>query len=80
MKAVLICVSRIDCLNSDGQECMKSIISEKMGECFCILCASAFWCSKLLMLCDFLSLKFKYCRNLLISSKLPRHSLRIFVF
>lgn len=46
MKAVLICESRIDCLNSDGQECMESIISEKMGECFCILCASAFFVFK----------------------------------
>lgn len=63
MKAALVCVSRADCLSSDGQECMGSIISEEMGECFCALCALAFCCSKLLLLCDFLGLKFKYCRN-----------------
>lgn len=84
MKTVLICVSRIDSRKVDGQEYQKTIISEKMWECFSIPCALSFFLCVFkaahALFVIFLSLKLKYCRNLLISSKLARHSLGIFMF
>lgn len=57
MKTVLIHVSRIGYLKIDGWEYQKIIISKKMGECFSILCALSFLCSKPLVLCYFSQFK-----------------------